>query len=99
MCSLVSSKCLLKILEEFEFFVLLVQDYISIDIIGIVSGPFNISRIVISDTFKVELARNTCYKMSRLSGDHLISQLMPHITDLINTNIPLGTIFVVDPDD
>ena len=91
-----SCECLFHLSEEFEFLVLLIEDDVGVSIVREVGGPLNISRVVISDSIEENLTLDASHLVRWLSGDDLVSKCASHIADLINSDIPLGTISVLN---
>ena len=90
------SKNFLHVSEEFKLLVSLVSNNSCISIIGEVSCPFNICRIIISHCSQVDLALDCGGHMSWFSRDDLVSEGVLQITDLIDSDIPWCSVFVLN---
>lgn len=95
-CSLASRKVLLHVSEELQLLVLLVEDNCGISVVGEVGGPLDEGSAVIGDSFEDDLSLDAGDLMSGLSGEDLVAKGVLDIADLVDAELPLGTVCVLD---
>ena len=94
-----SSQVLLHLSEELKFLIFLVSNDSSISIIWEVCLPFNIGSLIVSDWSQSDIPLNTGSSVSWFSSNDFITNRVSQVTDLNNSELPVGTIIIVDLDD
>ena len=94
-----SWEILLKLKEELKLLELLILDDSSVHIVGIVGAPLKEGMMIVRDGPEAEWAGNAGHLVSRLRGDHLISEGVLCVRDLIDPQLPNSPICIGDAHD
>ena len=90
---------LLHVGEELELLVLLVEDDASVGVVGEVRGPLHVGGAVVGDRAQVDLALDAGDLVGRLGGEHLVTEGVLDVADLVDAELPDGAVEVGDLDD
>ena len=85
--------------EEFKLLIFLVSNHTCISVIGEICDPFNIGGVIFANRSQYNLSLDACHLMGWFGWNNFVSDWASHVTDFNNSDLPWGTIGIINLND